>query len=207
MKSRILIPLAAATVLLGAGVASAQMFGGGRGNPGFGRGGDVTVQIYSADPAAGALPIETLTLNRPLSPGEVIANYEGAAFVVVSGDSFSRTIDLAELAIEVQIYAEDPAAGAAPIVAATLVDGSGLRALIADTEGAAFVVVSGHDFTRTIDLSQAQAAAERFGPRGDRGEGFGDRRGPGLGDRGGPGFGDRDGPGFRGPGRVGPRGN
>jgi hypothetical protein len=183
MKRKILIPLAAASLLLATGVASAQMFGG-RGGQGGGRGGPVTVDIYSADPANGGAPIASLSLDRPLSPSEVVANYEGAAFVVVTGDSFSRTVELAELEVRVQIYAADPASGAEALVDTTLVDMRGVRELVADTEDAAFVVVTGSDFTRTIDLTEVQAAAERFGDRrgGDRNGNdgrFDGRRGPG----------------------------
>jgi hypothetical protein len=199
MKRKLLIPIAASAVLLAAGVASAQMFGGGRGLHSFGRmGGDVTVEIYDADPATGAQPIETLTLERPLTLHEVVANYEGAAFVMVTGDNFSRTVELATVAVEVQIYAEDPATGAEPILETTLADMSGLRSLIADTEDATFVVVTGNDFTRTIDVSRAPAAAERFQRRGDHQ--FQGRAGPRVGNRGG-----HNGP--AGPGGFGPRGN
>jgi hypothetical protein len=194
MKRKILIPLAAASLLLATSVASAQMFGG-RGGHGGGRGGPVTVDIYSADPANGGAPIASLSLDRPLSPSEVVANYEGAAFVVVTGDSFSRTVELAELEVQVQIYADDPAAGAEALVDTTLVDMRGVRDLVADTEDAAFVVVTGSDFSRTIDLSEMRAAAERFG----------ERRGDGERDGSGGRFDGRRGPG--GPGGAGPRGN
>lgn len=177
MKRTIFVPLAALTVLIGTGMASAQVFGGGRGLPGSGHG-DVVVEIYSDDPASGAEPIETLILSRPLSPGEVIANYEGASFMIVSGEDFSRTIDLSELAVEVQIYPADPASGAEAIIETTLPDGSGVRALVADTEGAAFVVITGDDFTRTIDLSRPGAVV-RFGGPGDVEPGRFEHRFPG----------------------------
>ncbi len=183
MKRRFLIPLALGTLALGTGLVAAQAFGGRGGfgdRPGHSAQarGPVTIAIYAQAPDSGAAPFETLTLDRPLSPGEIIANYPEATFVVMSGDSFSRTIELAALAVEVSIYAEDPAAGAEPLVTATLPEPSGLRDLIAETDGAAFVVVVGDDFSRTIDLSRAEAGRQQFRDRQGPGR-HGDRRGPG----------------------------
>ena len=98
MKRKIATAIVVTTLLVGAGLASAQFFGW-RGGAGAIRGvgsGTVEISIYAADPATGVDPIETLTLTRPLSPSDIVANYEGAAFVVVTGESFSRTLDLSK---------------------------------------------------------------------------------------------------------------
>ena len=79
MKRRFLIPLALGTLALGTGLVAAQAFGGRGGfgdRPGHSAQarGPVTIAIYAQAPDSGAAPFETLTLDRPLSPSEIIAN-------------------------------------------------------------------------------------------------------------------------------------
>ncbi len=95
MKRRFLIPLALGTLALGTGLVGAQAFGGRGGfgdRPGHSAQarGPVTIAIYTQAPNSGAAPFETLTLDRPLSPGEIIANYPEAAFVVMRAATASR---------------------------------------------------------------------------------------------------------------------
>ena len=188
MNRKIVTGIVVGALLLGAGLASAQAFGR-RGAQGQLRGqsGPVEIAIYAADPETGAEPIETLVLDRPLTPAEIVANYDSAAFVVVTGETFSRTVELSELEVEIAVYAEDPAGGAEPVATLAAMHPLNLREVLADFDEASFVVVTGSDFTRTLDLEAMAEARQRFEDR--RGE-------PGS----------RDGRGRHGPGRFGPGG-
>ena len=163
MNRKIATAIVVTTLLVGTGLASAQFFGR-RGGTGTLRGvgsGTVEISIYAADPATGVDPIETLTLTRPLSPSDIIANYEGAAFVVVTGESFSRTLDLSEFMVEVAVYAEDPASGAEPIRTISAIQPLKLSEVLAEVDDAAFVVVTGSNFTRTLDLAALEEAPDK----------------------------------------------
>ena len=163
MNRKIATAIVVTTLLVGTGLASAQFFGR-RGGTGTLRGvgsGTVEISIYAADPATGVDPIETLTLTRPLSPSDIIANYEGAAFVVVTGENFSRTFDLSEFMVEVAVYAEDPASGAEPIRVISAIQPLKLSEVLAEVDDAAFVVVTGNNFTRTLDLAALEEAPDK----------------------------------------------
>ena len=165
MNRKIAIAIVVTTLLVGTGLASAQLFGR-RGGAGTIRGvgnGTVEINIYAADPATGVDPIETLTLTRPLLPSDIVANYEAAAFVVVTGENFSRTLDLSESMVEIAVYAEDPSSGAEPIRTISAIQPLNLREVLAEVDDAAFVVVTGSNFTRTLDLAAlAEARQKRF---------------------------------------------
>ena len=163
MNRKIATAIVVTTLLVGTGLASAQLFGR-RGGAGAIRGagsGTVEISIYAADPATGVDPIETLTLTRPLSPGDIVANYEGAAFVVVTGENFSRTLDLSEFEVEIAAYAEDPASGAEPIRIISAIQPLKLSEVLAEVDDAAFVVVTGSNFTRTLDLGALKEAPHK----------------------------------------------
>jgi|GEM_PF-5517297 len=104
MKRAIILSIVTGSLLLGAGMTSAQGFGredqGAR--PGGGllgpQSGPVEVKIYTEDPAGGAEAIATLTLEDPgAALRQALGEHPDAAFLVLSGEDFTRTVDLAEL--------------------------------------------------------------------------------------------------------------
>lgn len=161
MNRKIATAIVVTMLLVGTGLASAQLFGRRGGAGAIRDAGSVEISIYAADPATGVDPIETLTLTRPLSPGDIVANYEGAAFVVVTGENFSRTLDLSKFEIEIAVYAEDPASGAEPIRVISAIQPLKLREALAEIDDAAFVVVTGSNFTRTLDLTALKEAPHK----------------------------------------------
>lgn len=63
--------------------------------------GAVEVQVYSADPEQGGELLQTLTVDHdPRALRETVADIEAAAFIVVKGENFSRTIDLSEVDLD-----------------------------------------------------------------------------------------------------------
>ena len=81
--------------------------------------------------------------------------------MVVTGENFSRTLDLSEFEVEIAVYAEDPASGAEPIRIISAIQPLKLSEVLAEVDDAAFVVVTGSNFTRTLDLAALEAAPHK----------------------------------------------